>query len=312
MTRKTWFSAIPERHSYRHGMLYFHPVCLVSSDNNSLRRYVPSKRHRSFRYQTLDFSWNHRWILVNSIEVNIGHQMEIRAPLYAENCTLSKSLEDDSMTLSSSHLKTAKTSKLSILFRLRTRCLVSLLCKFQVTFETILTYSRNWGSWLLPEVQILRYEFFPKQKNRKKIGSSKKSQKNRRKIAKKSRKNRKKIANFQTSKKSQKNRKKIAKKSQKKSQKNREKIAKKSLFSKFWTHQMFQKARFYVKQTNGLYVIVAVELYVSSKTFRVLSWTFYEILYILDSLSCFTSNSMDIHLLQILSTQKDYKSIALQ
>ena len=116
-----------------HWILNFHPVCLVSSDNNSLRRYVPSKRHRSFRYQTLDFSWNHRWILVNSIEVNIGHQMEIRAPLYAENCTLSKSLEDDSMTLSSSHLKTAKTSKLSILFRLRTRCLVSPLTPWILT-----------------------------------------------------------------------------------------------------------------------------------------------------------------------------------
>ena len=77
--------------------------------------------------QSLNFSWNHRWISVSSIEVNIGHQTVVRAPLDAQSSILSKRLEDDSMTLSSSHLKTAKTSKFPLLFRVRTRYLVSLL-----------------------------------------------------------------------------------------------------------------------------------------------------------------------------------------
>ena len=68
---------------------------------------------------TIRFVTRH-WISVetsvNSIEVNIGHQIEIRAPLYAQNCILSKRLEDDSMTLSSSHLKTIKTSKFPYYF----------------------------------------------------------------------------------------------------------------------------------------------------------------------------------------------------
>ena len=112
---------------YRHWILNFHPVCLFFSDTNSLRRYVPSKRHHSFRYQVhvVDFSWNHSWTSVNSVEVNIGHQTVIRAPLDAQSSILSKRLEDDSMTLSSSHLKTAETSKFPLLCRLRTRCLVS-------------------------------------------------------------------------------------------------------------------------------------------------------------------------------------------